>query len=50
AFTTKMLALRSDRIPDKTLPVVGGLLAAIIVAIWWTSSWWFFTTIGFPGV
>ena len=50
AFTTKMLSLRSDRIPDKTLPAVGGLLTAIIVAIWWTSSWWFFTTIGFPGV
>jgi hypothetical protein len=50
AFTTKMLALRSDRIPTRTLPIVGGLLTAIIVAIWWTSSWWFFTTIGFPGV
>ncbi len=50
AFTTKMLALRSDRVPARTLPVVGGLVTAIVVAIWWTSSWWFFTTIGFPGV
>ncbi len=50
AFTTKMLALRSDRIPARTLPAVGGLLTAIVVAIWWTSSWWFFTTIGFPGL
>ncbi len=50
AFTTKMLALRSGRLPGATLPVVGGLLTAIIVAIWWTSSWWFFTTIGFPGL
>lgn len=50
AFTTKMLLLRSDRIPPHTLPIAGGLLATILVAIWWTSSWWFFTTIGFPGV
>ncbi|MEL6890303.1 MAG: DUF6529 family protein [Actinomycetota bacterium] len=49
-FTTKMLLLRSERIPAQTLPVVGGLLAVILVAIWWTSSWWYFTTIGFPGV
>lgn len=48
AFTTKMLLLRSDRIPARALPIAGGLLTAILVAIWWTSSWWFFTTIGFP--
>lgn len=47
-FTTKMLVLRSDRMPARTLPLVGGLLATILVAIWWTSSFWFFTTIGFP--
>ncbi len=50
AFTTKMLLLRSDRIPARSLPLAGGLLAAVLVAIWWTSSFWFFTTIGFPGV
>ncbi len=47
-FTTKMLVLRSDRVPARTLPLVGGLLATILVAIWWTSSFWFFTNIGFP--
>lgn len=47
-FTTKMLLLRSDRVPGRTLPAVGGLLASILVGIWWTSSFWFFTTIGFP--
>lgn len=50
AFTTKMLLLRSDRIPATSLPIAGGLLATVLVAIWWTSSFWFFTTIGFPGV
>ncbi len=49
-FTTKMLLLRSDRIPPRTMPIVGGLLAVVLVAIWWTSSWWYFTTIGFPGL
>jgi len=48
AFTTKMLVLRSDRVPPATLPIVGGLLSTVLVALWWTSSWWFFTTIGFP--
>lgn len=47
-FTTKMLALRSERIPARTLPIVGGLLATLLVAIWWTSSFWFFTNVGFP--
>ena len=49
-FTTKMLVLRSDRVPARTLPIVGGLLTTVLVAIWWTSSWWYFTTIGFPGL
>jgi hypothetical protein len=47
-FTTKMLVLRSDRVPARTVPIVGGLLATILVAIWWTSSFWFFTNVGFP--
>lgn len=47
-FTTKMLLLRSDRVPPRSLPIAGGLLATILVAIWWTSSFWFFTNIGFP--
>lgn len=50
AFTTKMLVLRSDRLPGWTLPAAGGLLVALLTAIWVTSSLWFFTTIGFPGV
>jgi hypothetical protein len=48
AFTTKMLVLRSDRVPARTMPIVGGLLAAVLVAIWWTSAFWFFTNVGFP--
>lgn len=50
AFVTKMLILRSDRMPTWALPVAGGSLVAVLVGVWFTSSYWFFTTIGFPGV
>ncbi|MEM9039492.1 MAG: DUF6529 family protein [Actinomycetota bacterium] len=49
AFVTKMLVLRSDRMPARALPSMGALLVVLLVAIWWTSSWWFFTTFGVPG-
>jgi hypothetical protein len=50
AFVTKMLALRSDRLPSWGLPAIGGLLVALLTGLWFSSSLWFFTTIGFPGV
>jgi Family of unknown function (DUF6529) len=49
AFASKMLLLRSKRLPPRTLPVAGGLLVALLVAIWLTSSLWFFTNVSFPG-
>lgn len=42
AFATKVLAVRSHRMPGWALPVVGGLLFAVLVLIWLTSSLWFF--------
>jgi hypothetical protein len=50
AFTTKLLALRSRRLPGWALPVVGGLLVTVLAAIWFTSAWWFFTNVDFPAV
>jgi hypothetical protein len=50
AFTTKMLALRIDRLPGLALPILGGLLVAGLSVMWLTSSLWFFTNVGFPGV
>ena len=48
AFTTKMLMLRSSRLPGLALPVAGGLVFTSLVVIWLTSSLWFFDNFGFP--
>jgi hypothetical protein len=49
AFTTKMLVLRSTRVPSWSIPVIGGVLVALLTALWLTSSLWYFTNVGFPG-
>jgi hypothetical protein len=49
ALTTKLLALRSKRLPGWALPVFGGSLVALLTGLWLTSSLWFFTTVAFPG-
>jgi Family of unknown function (DUF6529) len=45
-FATKMLVLRSRRLPGWTLPTAGGLLVAVLTGLWLTSSLWFFTNVG----
>jgi Family of unknown function (DUF6529) len=50
AFTTKLLALRTERLPRWALPVLGGLLVVLLAELWLTSSLWFFTHVGFPGI
>ena len=42
-FVTKMLVVKSHRLPAWCLPVVGGVLFTVLVIIWLTSSLWFFT-------
>jgi len=49
-FATKLLALRSDRLPKHTLPILGGLLVTGLTVIWLTSSLWFFTNVEFPAL
>lgn len=46
AFATKVLVVRSHRMPGWTLPVVGGVLFAALVLLWLTSSLWFFQNFG----
>lgn len=48
AFTIKMLALRSRRLPGWTLPVAGGLLFGALTLLWLTSALWWFTNVDFP--
>ena len=43
-FTVKVLTVRMRGLPDRTLPVAGGLVFAALVVIWLTSSLWFFTS------
>ena len=50
AMTTKLLVLRSDRMPRWAVPALGGSLVVLLTGVWFTSSLWFFTTVGFPGV
>ncbi len=49
AFTTKMLVLRSTRVPSWSIPVIGALLVAVLTVLWLTSSLWYFSNVGFPG-
>jgi hypothetical protein len=48
AITTKVLCVRSAKLPGWALPVVGGIVFAILVGLWLTSALWFFTNVGFP--
>ena len=50
AFTTKLLVLRSDRLPGWALPLVGGTLVTLLTGVWLTSSLCYFTSVGFPGL
>ncbi|MFJ8589570.1 DUF6529 family protein [Streptomyces sp. NPDC093595] len=46
AFTTKMLSLRSKRLPGWTVPLLGGLVFTVFVVLWTTSAGWFFGLYG----
>jgi Family of unknown function (DUF6529) len=41
-FVTKMLTLRSRRMPSWALPWLGGALFTVMVVVWLTSAMWFF--------
>ncbi|MBN0047253.1 hypothetical protein JS756_24720 [Streptomyces actuosus] len=46
AFSAKMLLLRSERLPGRLLPILGGLVFAALTVLWLTSALWFFRTFG----
>jgi hypothetical protein len=49
AFVTKMIVLRTKRLPGWALPVVGGLLFSALVAVVLTSAAYTFAEFGSPG-
>ena len=48
AFVTKVLVVRSQRLPGIALPIVGGLVFALLVGVWLTSGLWYIQQNGFP--
>ena len=46
---TKVMFVRSKKLPEWALPLAGGSLFTILVVVWWTSSFWFVTNVDFPG-
>jgi hypothetical protein len=48
-FVTKMIVLRTKRLPGWALPVVGGLLFSLLVAVVLTSAVYSFVVFGNPG-
>ena len=48
AFASKVIAVRSHRLPSWALPLLGGTVFSALVVIWLTSSLWFFDNVGFP--
>jgi hypothetical protein len=49
AFVTKLIVLRTTRLPGWALPVVGGLLFTALVAVVLTSAGYTFAEFGSPG-
>ncbi len=43
AFATKLLVLRSNRMPGWALPLVGATLVTILTVVWFASALFFFT-------
>ena len=50
ALTSKVVIVRSPRMPNWVLPVVGSSAFGLLVVLWSTSSLWFFQNVDFPGV
>jgi hypothetical protein len=46
AFATKVICVRSRRMPNWALPLVGGVIFTILVSLWLTSSLWYFDKLG----
>jgi len=45
-YVAKILTVRSDRPPERALPVIGSLLGFTMLAAWWTSAFVFYAGTG----
>jgi hypothetical protein len=43
AISTKLLALRVNRMPGWAVPATGGAMVLLLVSLWLTSAFWFFS-------
>jgi hypothetical protein len=48
AFASKVIVVRSSKLPGRALPIVGGLAFTALVCVWLTSGLWFIANNGFP--
>jgi hypothetical protein len=48
AFTAKVLAVHSKRLPGWMLPLVGGTLAVVLGVLWYTSALWYYNGFQLP--
>lgn len=48
AFASKVIVVRSSKLPGRALPVAGGVAFTLLVCVWLTSGLWFITNNGFP--
>jgi hypothetical protein len=46
AFASKVIVVRSKRMPGWALPVIGGITFTVLVLVWMTSALWFFNQRG----
>jgi hypothetical protein len=48
AFASKIVVVRSSRLPGFALPVAGGVVLTVLAAVWLTSALWYISNFGFP--
>lgn len=48
AFASKVVVVRSSKLPGRALPIAGGLAFTLLVGVWLTSALWFISNNGFP--
>jgi hypothetical protein len=48
AFASKIVVVRSSKLPGLALPVAGGVALTVLAGVWLTSGLWYISNFGFP--